>query len=125
MPRLPMNYSRTIIYKIQQKDIEALLYVGHTTDFTKRKCSHKLNCKSNQIKVYQMVRDNGGWDCFKMVMVEEFQCKNKLQACKREDDLMREMKANMNSIGAVFDKDKYLEHQKQYREENLDKRAEQ
>jgi hypothetical protein len=124
MPRLPMDYSRTIIYKIQHNEIEELLYVGHTTDFTKRKNKHKSSCKSKQFKLYQTIRDNGGWDCFKMVMVEEFPCVNKLQACKREDDLMREMKANMNSIGAVFNKDKRLEHQKQYREENLDKRAE-
>ena len=37
MPRKAIDYSKTIIYKIQHEDNDELLYVGHTTDFTKRK----------------------------------------------------------------------------------------
>ena len=43
MPRTPINYANTIIYKIQHIDNDEFLYVGHTTDFTKRKTAHKSN----------------------------------------------------------------------------------
>ena len=42
---------------IQHIDNDELLYVGHTTDFNKRKCRHKANCNSCQFKVYQMIRE--------------------------------------------------------------------
>ena len=51
MPKVEMNYSNTIIYKIVCKDVSIKeCYVGQTTNFTKRKCSHKSNCKSDRNK---------------------------------------------------------------------------
>ena len=41
MPRKNIDYSKTIIYKIQHIDKEELLYVGSTTDFRRRKSKHK------------------------------------------------------------------------------------
>jgi hypothetical protein len=29
-----------------------------------------------------MIRANGGWQCFKMVMIEEYPCANHLEACR-------------------------------------------
>ena len=130
MPRKEIDYSKTIIYKIQHEDNEELVYVGHTTNFIKRKNQHKSRCnnengKAFNSKLYKMIRANGGWDCFKMVMVEEFPCANHLEACKREDECMRELKATMNSWGAVLDKEKEFERKKQYNiqyyEANLEK----
>ena len=42
MPRVPIDYSQTHFYKIvcRNTDIKDC-YVGHTTDFTKRKNRHK------------------------------------------------------------------------------------
>ena len=123
MPRTAMDYSKTIIYKIQHEDNEELVYVGHTTDFTKRKCAHKNVCNNEKarafnLKLYTMIRANGGWDCFKMVMIEEFPCANHLEACKREDECMRQLKSTMNGRDAVLDKEKLLKYRKQYREAN-------
>ena len=52
MPRLPIDYSRTIIYKLVHKDDldDVNIYVGHTTDFTKRKNRHKVSCNLQMIK---------------------------------------------------------------------------
>ena len=45
MPRKPIDYSKTIIYKIVCKNPEIKhLYVGHTTDITTRKRLHKQDC---------------------------------------------------------------------------------
>ena len=42
MPRKEIDYSKTVIYKIVCNDLNVKdVYVGHTTDFTKRKATHK------------------------------------------------------------------------------------
>ena len=75
MPRTPIDYSKTLIYKLVHKDDleNSNIYVGSTTDFRKRKWSHKECCnnlKSSKYhrKVYQYIRDNCGFD--EWVMIE-------------------------------------------------------
>ena len=68
MPRLEIDYSRMIIYKLVCNDLNILdCYVGSTTDFSKRKYGHKSACnnckiKNYNLKVYKIIRENGGWD---------------------------------------------------------------
>ena len=40
MPKTPMDYSKCCIYKIEHIENESLVYVGHTTNFNKRKGHH-------------------------------------------------------------------------------------
>jgi hypothetical protein len=110
MPKTPCDYSRTVIYKIQHIDNDTLLYIGSTTDFTKRKCAHKSRCNNEKAtayncKVYQMIRENGGWEEFKMIQIKEFPCDNKRQADMEEDKIMREMKAPLNTRRAYESKE--------------------
>jgi len=105
MPLTKVDYSKTIIYKIQHREIDELLYVGSTTDFTRRKAEHKrksnnANGKAYNYKLYKMIRDNGGFDCFNIIVIKEFPCNNKQEALVEEDKIMRQMKCNMNSIRA-------------------------
>jgi predicted GIY-YIG superfamily endonuclease len=45
MPKTQIDYSKTIMYKIVPKDLNNnYIYVGSTTDFTKRKYTHKASC---------------------------------------------------------------------------------
>ena len=44
-----------------------------------------------------MMRENGGWDMFRMIEIEKYACKDKREAEKRENEIMKELKANMNS----------------------------
>ena len=66
MPRKAIDYRNTYFYKIVCKDINITgCYVGHTTDFTKRKYQHKTVCNNENIKghniyLYQFIRGNGG-----------------------------------------------------------------
>ena len=50
------NYDKTIIYKIVNYDFPHLVYVGSTTNFTKRKQHHKEGCSNltnkNTIRKY-------------------------------------------------------------------------
>jgi len=124
MPKTPMDYSKTIIYKIVCNDLSIKdCYVGHTTDMTKRKCSHKYKCnnekdKGHNVKIYQIIRENGGWDNWSMVLVEKFPCKDKYEACKREREVYEELEAKMNTYRPY----RTQEELKQYREEHKDER---
>ena len=44
MPKLPIDYNKCCIYKIEHIDNETLLYVGQTTNFSRRKGEHKRCC---------------------------------------------------------------------------------
>jgi len=107
MPKQQINYQNCVMYKIQHLDNEELLYVGHTTDFIRRQYAHKVCCmnknsNSYNLKLYEMIRSNGGWDMFSMVLIHKFPCNLKLEACKEEDKVMRELKTTMNSIKAYI-----------------------
>ena len=101
MPKQPMNYQNNVIYKIQHKTIDNLIYIGSTTNFAKRKWTHKSVCcneKSNHYneKKYVMIRQNGGWDMFNMVLVKKYPCNDHLESFAEEEKIRRELNASMN-----------------------------
>jgi predicted GIY-YIG superfamily endonuclease len=103
MPKTPIDYSKTVIYKIVCNDLNTTdLYVGHTTDFTKRKNCHKSDCnninnKSYNLKVYKMIRENGNWENWTMIEIEKYPCDDSNQACARERYWYEVLNANLNS----------------------------
>ena len=109
------NYSKTIIYKLINYDHPDLVYVGSTTDFTKRKAQHKRFTNSdNQRKVYQNIRENGGWQCWHMIKICDFPCSTAIDARQEEDRQMMELKANLNTIRAYVSSDEKKELKKEY-----------
>jgi hypothetical protein len=92
MPRTPIDYSKTIIYKLVHKDDydNVNIYVGSTTDFKKRKSDHKTVCCNEKSKEYnlkknQYIRDNGGWVEWLMVEIEKYPCNDGNEARAREE----------------------------------------
>jgi hypothetical protein len=129
MPKTPIDYSKTIIYKIEHIENDNLVYVGHTTCWDKRKCKHKSRCnnekdKKHNVKVYQMIRENGGWDMFRMIEVEKYSCKDRREAERRENEIMKELKTNMNTnrsyITEEEKKQRINEYSKKYYYNNVD-----
>lgn len=130
MPRLPIDYSKTIMYKLVCKDLAIKeLYVGATTNWSNRQHNHKLNCNNENrdqyhFKVYQFIRKNGGFDNWNMIMVEEYSCDNKLQSDAREHYFTELLgaKLNMNVVGRtpkewyIENREELIEYQKIYRE---------
>ena len=120
MPKTPMDYSKTIIYKIVCNDLDVNdCYVGHTTEMTKRKWGHKSVCnneknKAHHLKIYQTIRENGGWDNWSMLLVEKFPCKDKYEACKREREVYEELDAKMNTYRPYRTQEDVKEEKKQY-----------
>ena len=104
MPRLPIDYSKTVIYKIVANDLSITeCYVGSTTDFTRRKQWHKSACsnekgKSYDLKVYKTIRDNGGWAEWCMVEIEKYPCNDANEATSRERYWFGILNSNLNTI---------------------------
>ncbi len=123
MPKTPTDYSKAIIYSIICKTDDTLLYIGSTTNFTKRKSEHKSHChnekqKSFNFQVYVMIRTNGGWDNFEMKPVKEHPCNNKIQLLIEEEKIRKEMNANLNTNKAHMTKREYYEENKIKIQEN-------
>jgi len=121
-----MDYSKCSIYKIEHVDDDTLVYVGHTTNFDKRKTAHKGSCKNDNqknynLKVYQMIRQNGGWEMFKMIEVEKYPCADKREAERRENEVMKELKASMNMINSFRTQEEISEYHTNYREFHKEK----
>ena len=127
MPKIPIDYSNCCIYKIEHIENEDLVYVGHTTNFTKRKNQHKTSSRSEKsrfynLKLYTMIRENGGWDMFKMIEVEKYPCSDRREAERRENELMKELKSNMhikNSFTTYEEKREYIRKYNEYNKERL------
>jgi hypothetical protein len=124
------DYTKTIIYKLINYDYPDLVYVGSTTNFTKRKQCHKCNChneksKNHNLKVYTNIRDYDGWENWNMIKICDYPCNNKREAELEEDRYMLILKANMNSHRAFRTQKQYYEDNrekmKEYRENNKEK----
>jgi DNA repair exonuclease SbcCD ATPase subunit len=120
--RKPIDYSKTIMYRFVCKDVscEYDIYVGHTTDFNNRKRCHKSHCinsndKSYNYKVYQYIRDNGGWNNWSMIEIEKYPCADEREATARERYWCEYFKADLNS---QLPNRSLKEYQKQYRDQN-------
>ena len=99
MPKNLVDYSKTIIYKIFCKDTNITdIYVGHTTNFTQRKYQHRISCSSqNKLKIYDVIRKNGGWDNWDMVEIACYNCKDATEARIKEYEHYKELKPTLNS----------------------------
>jgi predicted GIY-YIG superfamily endonuclease len=121
MPRKPMDYSNTHFYKIICRDLNIKdCYVGHTTNFSKRKNAHKNNCvKNNSVRLYSFIRENGGFNNFDMILIDIVKCDNRLEALKKEREYIEVLQASLNQLTPVAtDEDKL----KQSTDDNYRKR---
>jgi hypothetical protein len=104
MPKIDIDYSNTIIYKITCKSPDVNdVYVGHTTNFVQRKYAHKQSCINSNIanhncKLYQVIRKHNGWDNWKMEIVNFFNCKDSYEARQKEQEYFVLLKATLNSL---------------------------
>jgi hypothetical protein len=127
MPRIPVDYTKTIIYKITKYGEEDPLniYIGHTTDFSNRKSDHKRFCNKTDTnkynyKIYQYIRSNGGWDNFNMLEIEKYPCTDGNEARAREEQVRVELGARLNSIKAYRTTEQKKDYNKNYYENNKD-----
>ena len=130
MPRKAIGYSKPHFYKIVCNDLlVSHIYVGHTTDFTKRKHSHKQACinpnlKHHNLEVYKRIRENGGWDNWDMVLISTEGVANSLEARRREREITEQLQANLNMVRAFRSKEEADEVGREFRENHKEEKKE-
>ena len=104
MSKVDIDYSNTIFYKISCKDTNITdLYIGHTINFVQRKYGHKQACNNPKYanyncKVYNIIRQNGGWDNWRMDIIAYHECKDLYEARNKEQEYFILYNATLNSI---------------------------
>lgn len=117
------NYANTVIYKICCKNTDITdIYVGHTTNIKRRIILHKDRCnnpkdKYYHLKVYEFIRNNGGFDNWDIIVLEEYPCNSFSDAIKREREYYETLKATLNMIYPQRTNKEYKECKKQYNKE--------
>jgi len=114
------NYS---FYMFKCNDPEIInTYVGSTKNFTVRKGLHKSDYNNENrnhynLKVYNTIRENGGWDNWNMVQIHEQVCKSRTHSKQIEQELIEKHNADLNMIRAFISEEQIREyHQKYYKE---------
>ena len=135
-----VNYNQGKIYKLCCKDVNVKeFYIGSTCNELKvRKYNHKItstnsNDKSYNLKVYKYIRENGGFENWDIVLVEEYkECNNKMELHQKERYYIELLGATLNSRIPNRTKKEYYEdnkeqikeHKKEYYENNKEHKKE-
>jgi hypothetical protein len=117
------------IYKISCDDLPEFVYVGSTKAFRQRKNDHKINCyndnsKKYNRKLYTTIRENGGWDNWRMVIIDECGEISLTQVRIKEEEHRVKLNANLNTIRChqteEYKKEQKKEYSKEYYENNIE-----
>ena len=113
------------------------VYIGSCCNFSRRKCEHKRVCNNptynqHNIKVYQYIRENDGWDYWIMTKIIDYPCNNKGELNTMERKYIDEYKSILNCINPTRTKTEYYndnikkiaEQRKKHYNENIEKFAE-
>ena len=124
--------SHYTFYKIVCEDCPDYIYIGSTKSYRSRKNQHKIACNSDKkyhLKIYQKIRENGGWDKWNMIIIDEGDDLTFTQARIKEEELRLKYNGNLNSIKAFRTEEEKKEYKKEYGKEycfnNKEKRKEQ
>jgi hypothetical protein len=122
------------IYKIVCKDETITeFYIGSTSSIRHRKSQHKTSCNNEKndkynLKIYQIIRENKGWDNWNFIVIEELKEHTKIQAHIREEYWRKELNASLNMKKAYQTEDELKENNneraKEWYKENIDKKKE-
>ena len=113
-------------YKIVCEDLPDYIYVGSTRAFANRKYQHKSDCNNENreqynCKLYQIIRENDGWDNWRMVCIHQGEYPDKRSAEIKEEELRVALNANMNDRRCYRTVEQRTEYHKEYYSENKNK----
>jgi len=127
------------IYKICCDDLPEFNYIGSTKSFRNRKYLHKQRAITQNTKLYTTIRENGGWDNWRMVIVEDCGKISFTEARIKEEEHRVKLNANLNMLKCYRTEEekiqdnrnnannyrkKYIEEKKDYHKEYYEKNKE-
>ena len=116
------DYSKGKIYTLRCRTDDTLIYVGSTIQsLAVRLGGHKKNSRQERQKnrlIFTTINDD--WDNWYIELYELYPCSCKEQLCKREGEVIRLIGTLNNNIAGRTNE----EYQKEYRDENRDKKKE-
>jgi len=139
------KYANGKIYKLCCKDPTITeIYIGSTLDQYTRKYAHKTACNNPNSKnkmynyyLYQFIRENGGFENWNLVILEEYPSENKNDLLWKEREWIERLQPSLNCMKRPVvttderdknqkeykeaNREKILKHKKEYREANKDK----
>jgi hypothetical protein len=129
MPRKLINDYVFYKFVCNDENIECC-YVGSTANFSDRKRHHYDRCnnpndKKTNYKIYEIIRANGGWENWKMVIIGEEKEISLTQSRILEQKYIDELKANMNMCKAYRTKEDILENGRKQSRKHYEKYKEQ
>ena len=119
------NYSKSGIYKLVcDNPLIKEIYIGSSTNTKQREQNHKSDCNNENskyynLRVYVFIRANGGWDNWKLVIIEDnFPCENLTQIRAKERHHYDLLKPQLNTIRPLKTKKEQKDEQAIYDKEN-------
>ena len=119
-----------VFYKIVCDDCPDYIYIGSTSNFRDRKSGHKRSCnnpneKNHNIKLYQVIREYGGWTNWNMVVIDKAEQLTLTDSRIKEEQLRKKYNGNLNMCRAFRSDEEKKEYFKEFYEQNKDKILEQ
>ena len=115
------DYNKGCIYMIKHNlDYNnENVYIGSCCNFTRRKCAHKNACNNpnyikHNFKLYQKIRENGGWDCWVMIKLHDFPCSEKYQLNLEERRVIDLYQSKLNMVIPTRTIKEYYEDNKEH-----------
>lgn len=103
------------IYKICCDNCPNFVYVGSTKAFRQRKNSHKKDYnKGDTKKLYTTIRENGGWDNWRMVILEDCGEISLTEARIKEEEWRVKLNGNLNSYKCHRTEEEKKEYDNEY-----------
>ena len=113
----------SVIYKIKCKNENIKdFYIGSTINFSKRKGIHKYYCnKGLNLKLYNFINDNEGWDNFEMKILQKYaNINDRNELHKIEYSFILNLKPSLNKNNPNLYKNR-AEYKQQYQRNNKEK----
>jgi len=98
------KYANGKIYKLCCKDPNITeIYIGSTLNQYRRKHEHKRDCnnpnrKAYNLYVYQFIRENGGFENWDIVILEEYPAENKNELVWKEREYIELLQPALNCV---------------------------
>lgn len=121
------NSNNSVVYQIKDNE-ENCLYVGSTCNFQKRKNRHKYNSDNLEInigskKIYQKIRELGGFDNVSCEIIQTFQNLSKVELRKKEKEYMNLLTPSCNMRRPCRTQEEINQDNKKWRKRNWEKRG--